>query len=230
MLNCRCDLGGQPSQKCVRKRAANREEKGCLYVPDIVNRSSRAPVTVSYFHRNFPSRSTVSAMTKYSLYLIGPRWLLAIALIASVCLGHTKIGHADSADEGRERPKLALVLAGGGAKGIAHVGVIKVLEEAGVRVDLVLGTSMGAIVGGLYATEFSAAELQEIVQTIDWASIFIDDPPRQQLTIRRKTDDIGFLAGPALRFKDGEAHLPLGAIKGQRLALELQRLSQTATT
>ena len=187
-------------------------------------------IPMPFKRRRTPSGSDVSVVTKYSPgdIFISPHWLLTLGLIAAVCFGLTKTGHADSRDEGRERPKVALVLAGGGAKGVAHVGVIKVLEEAGVRVDLIVGTSMGAIVGGLYATGLSAVELQEIVQTVDWESIFIDNTPRQELTIRRKTDDLGLLAGPVIRFKDGKARLPLGAIKGQRLTLELQRLSQSA--
>lgn len=135
---------------------------------------------------------------------------------------------AEGAASEQSRPKIGLVLAGGGAKGIAHVGVLKVLEEAGVKVDLIVGTSMGAIVGGLYAMGLSAQELEELVLTIDWGNIFVDDTPRSELTVRRKADDAGFLAEPKLRLKDGKVRLPLGAIKGQRLELELKRLTRAA--
>ncbi len=135
---------------------------------------------------------------------------------------------AESAASEQSRPKIGLVLAGGGAKGIAHVGVLKVLEEAGVTVDLIVGTSMGAIVGGVYAMGHSASELEEIILTIDWENIFVDDTPRRELTIRRKIDDFGFLAKPKLRLKDGKVRLPLGAINGQRLELELKRLTRAA--
>jgi predicted acylesterase/phospholipase RssA len=127
-----------------------------------------------------------------------------------------------------ERPTIGLVLAGGGAKGVAHVGVIKVLEEAGVEVDVIAGTSMGAIVGGLYAMGKSSKELEEIVHSIDWENLFVDDAPRPQRSIRRKTDDFGFLAEPRLRLRDGTAQLPRGAIKGQKLNLELNRLFRPA--
>lgn len=135
---------------------------------------------------------------------------------------------AEQAAPEKSQPKIGLVLAGGGAKGFAHVGVLNVLEEAGVKIDLIVGTSMGAIVGGLYAMGLSARELEELVLTIDWENIFVDDTPRSELTIRRKTDDAGFLAEPKLRLKDGKVRLPLGAINGQRLELELKRLTRAA--
>jgi len=147
---------------------------------------------------------------------------MVFALTAAATLADELVAQA------RPQPTIGLVLAGGGAKGIAHVGVIKVLEQAGVHVDLVVGTSMGAIVGGLYAMGLPAVELESIVKSIDWNDIFIDDTPRRELTIRRKTDDFGFLADPRLRLKDGEARLPLGAIQGQRLTLELRKLTAAA--
>jgi len=67
-----------------------------------------------------------------------------------------------------ERPKVGLVLSGGGAKGIAHVGVLKVLEEAGLKIDYIGGTSMGAIVAGLYSVGYDADSLQNIVLNLDW--------------------------------------------------------------
>lgn len=128
------------------------------------------------------------------------------------------------------KPKVALVLAGGGAKGIAHVGVIKVIEEAGIQVDFVVGTSMGAIVGGLYAMGNDARSLEDQVKSVDWNSLFADETPRQDLTVRRKTDDTGFLSDARLRVRDGQPGLPLGAIKGQRLSLMLQDMTRSAAT
>ena len=75
-----------------------------------------------------------------------------------------------------ERPSVALVLAGGGAKGYAHLPVLEVIEEMGIPVDMVIGTSAGAIVGGLYSAGYSPAELREILFNLDWSSIFLDRP------------------------------------------------------
>ncbi len=83
------------------------------------------------------------------------------------------------------RPKVGLVLAGGGAKGASHVGVIKVLEELGVPIDYIAGTSMGAVVGGLYASGMNAAQLEEAVKSIDWTDIFNDKPARENRDFRR---------------------------------------------
>ena len=76
------------------------------------------------------------------------------------------------------RPKLGLVLSGGGAMGIAHVGAIQTLETLGIRPDVVVGTSMGSIVGGLYASGMSGNELEHAIETMDWDLIFDTSPPR----------------------------------------------------
>ena len=80
-----------------------------------------------------------------------------------------------------ERPRIGLVLGGGGAAGVAHVGVIQALEDIGIRPDVVTGTSMGAIVGGLYAAGLNPVELENAVTAIDWSSILNDKSDRQLL-------------------------------------------------
>src|SRR5690606_27231644 len=91
------------------------------------------------------------------------------------------------------RPKIGLVLSGGGARGAAHIGVLEVLEELRVPVDVVSGTSMGSIVGGLYAAGLSPEELGGIIQSGDWVRVFDDKPDRPSLSFRRKEDDRNFL-------------------------------------
>jgi hypothetical protein len=92
-----------------------------------------------------------------------------------------------------DRPTIGLVLSGGGARGAAHVGVIKVLDELRIPVDYIAGTSMGAIVGGLYASGMTADELENVIETADWTALLSDRPPRAQRSFRRKSDDVGFL-------------------------------------
>src|SRR5262245_65751644 len=92
-----------------------------------------------------------------------------------------------------KRPRLGLVLSGGGARGIAHIGVLEVLEELRVPVDCISGTSMGAILGGLYAYGLSPEELERWVLAADWTYILQDYPSRTDLTIRRKPEEYEFL-------------------------------------
>ncbi|GAB3025547.1 patatin-like phospholipase PlpD [Oleiagrimonas citrea] len=123
-----------------------------------------------------------------------------------------------------QRPKTCLVLGGGGARGAAHIGVLKVLEREHVPIDCIAGTSMGAIVGGLYAAGYSADQIQDILQRIDWKDMFRDDPPREDLPMRRKRDELRFLGGIELGLHDGRIALPRGVIQGQKMQLLLRRL------
>ncbi|MDN4500055.1 patatin-like phospholipase family protein [Pseudomonas mosselii] len=128
------------------------------------------------------------------------------------------------------RPKIGLVLSGGAARGLAHIGVLKALEEQGVRIDAIAGTSMGAVVGGLYASGYSIAELEKLATTLDWQQALSDAPPRKDVPFRRKQDDRDFLIKQKLSFRDdGSLGLPLGVIQGQNLALLLEsKLAHTA--
>ena len=84
------------------------------------------------------------------------------------------------------RPTVALVLAGGGAKGAAHIGVLKYLEEKGIPIDFVAGTSMGGLMGGFYALGYSAADIDSIVRSIDWNTMMSDNIPMGYYTYTRK--------------------------------------------
>jgi len=89
-----------------------------------------------------------------------------------------------------ERPKIGLALGGGGAKGGAHIGVLKVMEELDIPIDYIAGTSIGAIMGGLYSSGMTADELQDAIENIDWNEALQDKPPRRDRTFRRKEDDL----------------------------------------
>ncbi|MBF8730825.1 MULTISPECIES: patatin-like phospholipase family protein [Pseudomonas] len=130
------------------------------------------------------------------------------------------------------RPKVGLVLSGGAARGIAHIGVLKALEEQGVHIDAIAGTSMGAVIGGLYASGYSVEELEKLATTLDWQQALSDAPPRKDVPFRRKQDDRDFLVKQKLSFRDdGSLGLPLGVIQGQNLSLLLEsKLAHTADT
>ena len=130
------------------------------------------------------------------------------------------------------RPKVGLVLSGGAARGLAHIGVLKALEEQGVRIDAIAGTSMGAVIGGLYASGYSVEELEKLATTLDWQQALSDAPPRKDVPFRRKQDDRDFLVKQKLSFRDdGSLGLPLGVIQGQNLSLLLEsKLAHTADT
>lgn len=123
------------------------------------------------------------------------------------------------------RPRIGLVLSGGGARGAAHIGVIRVLEELRVPIDCIAGTSMGSIVGGLYASGMSVDEMEATLTGIDWGELFNDNPPRTDLSFRRKRDDDTFLVKAKPGLKNGQLALPKGAIQGQKLTLLLDRLA-----
>jgi NTE family protein len=123
------------------------------------------------------------------------------------------------------RPKVGLVLSGGAARGLAHIGVLKALEEQGIKIDAIAGTSMGAVVGGLYASGYKIDELEKLALDIDWQQALSDAPPREDVPFRRKQDDRDFLVKQKLSFRDdGSLGLPLGVIQGQNLALLLESL------
>ena len=124
-----------------------------------------------------------------------------------------------------ERPRIGLVLGGGGARGAAHVGVLKVLEELRIPVDYVVGTSMGSVVGGLYASGMSAEQIKQEMLNMDWDDVFNDDPDRRNLSFRRKHDDLLYMYGLKPGFNDGQIQLPLAFVHGQKFDLELNRLT-----
>ncbi len=126
---------------------------------------------------------------------------------------------ADASGAGGERPRIGLVLSGGGARGAAHIGVLKVLEELRIPVDVIVGTSMGSLVGGGYAAGLSALELEERVTSVDWDSLFDDDPLRKTWPARRKDATANPTWNFSLGVRDGKVSLPKGAISGQKVQL-----------
>ena len=157
------------------------------------------------------------------------RWCcLAPVLLLVFAAGRSHAGEpAAPADTpvSETRLKVGLVLGGGGARGAAHIGVLKELERMHVPIDAIVGTSMGAIVGGLYATGMNAEDLETLVGSLDWAAALTDEPDREDQSFRRKQDDRQVPIGLELGIRGSELVLPKGAIQGQKLDMLLRELT-----
>ena len=123
------------------------------------------------------------------------------------------------------RPKIALVLSGGGARGFAHIGVLKKIEALRIPIDIVVGTSMGSIIGGLYALGMTPEEIEKGVQGINWELVFNDYARREFRSFRRKQDDYLFTSQNRIGVSGEGFKLAPGLIDGQQIELALDRLA-----
>ena len=147
-----------------------------------------------------------------------------IALLAAVlAVGAARAQTA--ASEQAARPRICLVLSGGGARGAAHVGVVKILEQMRVPVDCVVGTSMGAIVGAAYASGSTLPEMEDLLGTLSTRLLFKELPPREERSIHQKLDDARNLS-PELGLGSEGLLLPKGLVSGVQLESVLRRLSK----
>lgn len=179
--------------------------------------------SVTREQRTSSSRFTFHVFTHCSPFL-----LVVLAATARAAPQADDAAHGTQLAQA-ERPRIGLVLSGGGARGTAHVGVLKVLEEMRVPIDAIAGTSMGAVVGGLYAAGVPAAEIESVMASIDWQDAFRDRPSRADLAFRRKQDDADFPVRLPLGLKGGKFLLPKGLIQGQKLHQTLRALTLPVT-
>jgi NTE family protein len=124
----------------------------------------------------------------------------------------------------RPRPKVCLVLSGGGARGVAHIGVLKILEQMRVPIDCIVGTSMGSIVGGAYAAGVSPQTMERRIRAANWDEVLSDDPPRPQRSPYAKELERQNIGGAEFGLSRKGLKLPAGLILGQQLELFLQSL------
>jgi NTE family protein len=158
--------------------------------------------------------------------LVMRAFLLACALpVAAFGQAAASAPAATAASAPASGPRIGLVLSGGGARGLAHVGVLKALERAHVRISAIAGTSMGAIVGGLYASGMSADELEAELRRIDWDALFAQRVARPFLSQRRKEEDFEISNGLEFGVHDGQLSAPQGALSSRGLELLLRRLT-----
>ncbi|MBL8529039.1 MAG: patatin-like phospholipase family protein, partial [Burkholderiales bacterium] len=154
---------------------------------------------------------------------------IALLVWFAVTLASTAATAADLQDLAQPptregRPRIGLVLSGGGARGFAHIGVLKVLEELRVPIDCIAGTSMGAVVGGVYAAGIAPEEMERRVSKLEWDDLLIDDPGRLDRPMRRRKDDFTSLWDIELGYRDGEVQLPAGTTSGYKFELFLRDL------
>ena len=156
--------------------------------------------------------------------LLQPYRYLSLLL---VCLLPYSISSAQADDiaqtaDNSKRPRIGLVLSGGGARGMAHVGVLQVLHDNHIPVDVISGTSMGSIVGGFYASGLTVDEVNTLMLTLPWSEAFRDSKGRDQKPMRRKQEDFEQLIDYQLILKDGKIVLPKGVLYGQNWMLMLR--------
>lgn len=151
---------------------------------------------------------------------------LALLLGQTLCLTWAAGTQAQTTSSApQERPRVVLVLSGGGARGAAHIGVLEVLEKLRVPVDAVVGTSMGAVVGGLYASGYSPEDLATIIAEADWGSLLSDAPPRDELWFRRRQDTRRFQVDLEFGWRNHAPVLPPGLLLGRNIEMFLERLT-----
>lgn len=128
------------------------------------------------------------------------------------------------AQQNSNRPKIGLTLSGGGAKGLAHIGLLQAIDSAGLKIDYITGTSMGSIMGAMYAAGYSGDSIEQIARTIDWKLVFSTSPGLDQISIEEKSEyDKYALEVP---FEGGKFKIGKGIIEGQELWLKLSEVFQ----
>lgn len=154
-----------------------------------------------------------------------PVYLFTALLMVSISLTMAAPNISLASEESQQRPRIGLALSGGGARGSAHLGILKVLEELRIPVDYIAGTSMGSIVGGLYASGMSVDEIEQALVDIQWQDIFSDLQPREERRFRRKLDDYLYLVRHRIGVDDekGNVNIAPALIQGQKFDLVLRR-------
>ena len=113
------------------------------------------------------------------------RWMICVVCLVMMM----PLANAQDSTSVKERPKVGLVLSGGGAKGAAHVGVLKYLEDNGIPIDYIAGTSMGSVVGGMYALGYSTDEILDVLSSADWNRLISNEVDRRKISFTRKLEN-----------------------------------------
>ena len=154
-------------------------------------------------------------MASSALRLSGTVAAASLVCIVAIVLDTSATALAQDAVS--DRPRIGLALSGGGARGASHIGVLKVLERERIPIDYIAGTSMGSIVGGMYASGMSPEEIEAQLVAVDWDDVFEDKVDREYRSFRRKTDDRLWLISRKPGIKNGKVTIPPGLIQGQKI-------------
>ena len=151
------------------------------------------------------------------------RYTLAISLLL---ISYIALADTTATTSEQTRPKIGLVLSGGGAKGAAHIGVLKYIEEVGIPIDYIAGTSMGSIVGGMYALGYSADEILELISSVDWERLISNNVDRKEISFSEKQEKGSLIVSIPFSFKTKKEDLralsfrnslPNGIVSGNNL-------------
>ena len=151
-------------------------------------------------------------------YPLMPRLLI---LLLAVCANGDLLAQSDAVES---RPRTALVLGGGGARGAAHIGVLEILERERIPFDCIAGTSMGALVAGAYAAGLSPADMRAKLQEADWTNMFLDSADYSQLNYRTKRVTQGLLPGAEIGLSDEGLQITSGLVSGEKIKLFFNQL------
>src|SRR3954465_12124375 len=162
---------------------------------------------------NFHSPAGLDRNIRVSWLRHSPAWAGLLLLLAAAPAG------------AGERPKIGIAFSGGGARGVAHIGVLKVFEELRIPGDYIAGTSMGSIIGGLYASGMTPDEIERAMLAVDWNDALQDRPSRELLSFRRKDEDLRYVPDLELGVGRGGLRYPTGLRSGQKLGFLLRRLT-----
>ena len=149
------------------------------------------------------------------------RWMICVVCLVMM----VPLANAQDSTSVKERPKVGLVLSGGGAKGAAHVGVLKYLEDSGIPIDYIAGTSMGSVVGGMYALGYSTDEILDVLSSADWNRLISNEVDRRKISFTRKLENetMAFTVPFSLKHKEDmqsrtfKNSLPKGFVTGDNI-------------
>ena len=167
---------------------------------------------------------------------VRPRFLpLLLALACSAPFAHAQAAgtpgqSCPQRDGDTSRPRVGLALGGGGARGVAHISVLRKLEELKIPVDCIAGTSMGSLVGGLYAAGVPIDDMEALVLETDWKRLFDDSIPREQRSYRRKQDDRDGVATLGIGLGKGKLEISPGMLQGERILSMFERKTLAVST